>query len=65
MLAVANRKAEKTAIKRSGEGKPKKKLPNPKQRIHPSQLSILATLRYCLRNFISFLPFFLAKIENR
>jgi hypothetical protein len=45
MLAVANKKAEKTAIKRSGEGKPKKKLPKPKQKIHPSQLSILAISR--------------------
>jgi hypothetical protein len=51
-LAVADKKAKKTAIKRSGEGKPKKMLPKPKQKIHPSQLSILAISRYSLRNFI-------------
>jgi hypothetical protein len=56
MLAVADKKAKKTAMKRSGEGKPRKMLPKPKQKIHPSQLSILAISRYSLMNFI-FSPF--------
>jgi hypothetical protein len=55
MLAVADKKAKKTAIKRSGGGKPKKMLPKTKENIHPSQLSILAISKHPLRNFI-FLP---------
>jgi hypothetical protein len=57
MLAVADKKAKNAAIKRSGEGKPKKMLPKTKENIHPSQLSILAISMHPLRNFI-FLPFY-------
>lgn len=62
MLAVADKKAKKTAIKRSGHGKPKKMLPKPKENTHPNQLSILAISKYPLRNFI-FLPFRRGKLN--
>jgi len=48
ILAVANEKANNIARKRSGEGKPKKMLPKPKLKIHPSQLPTLIILRYSI-----------------
>jgi len=57
MLAVAEKKAKKTITTRSGEGKPEKMHPMPKQKIHPSQLSILAILRCSIGIIINFLLF--------
>ena len=48
ILAVANKKAKKTAKKRSRGGKLRKMLPKPKLKIHPSQLPTLVTLRYSI-----------------
>jgi hypothetical protein len=46
MLAVANEKATEATTARSREGKLRKMQPKKKLKIHPSQLSTLAALRY-------------------
>jgi hypothetical protein len=60
--AVANEKARKSNVMIFGEGKDRKTLPISKEKIHPSQLSILTIARYSLRGVINWLPF---SIENR
>lgn len=46
ILAVAREKADKMIRNRSRGGRPKQMLPKLKLKIHPSQLSTLATLKY-------------------
>lgn len=65
MLAVANEKAKEMITTRSGEGKPKKMLPNHKQKTHPSQLSILVTFRYFFRMVSSLLHGVYARAPER
>ena len=48
ILAVASEKANNIARKRSRGGKPKKMLPKPKLKIHPSQLPTLIILMYSI-----------------
>jgi hypothetical protein len=46
MLTVASEKTKKTTSVISKGGTPKRTLPKPKLKIHPSQLPTLAALRY-------------------